>query len=207
MGAIPTPGVQECNTIQLLEPDGDVPVAVQGGVDSALDERGQVVLTDGQSEVSVEFTKPKLNANYRFEYLYVDTLGLVQPGVISAVPVTQTTMGFVVELAGAAIGTGYILRWRVVIVDAEVVSSPTPDVPESIYVNLPQNNVFSYNFQNPRSTQDYGFSELRVENLIDLPGAQIPIFPQVIVKQEQAFTVLLSQTPNNGNYYLVARTP
>lgn len=203
----PTPGVLECSNIQLLEPDGDVPVAIQGGVDPALDERGEVILTDNQSEVSVAFVKPKLNANYRFEYLYVDNLGIAQPGVITAVPVNQTTMGFIVELAGAAIGLGYVLRWRVVVVDAGITPAPTPDVPESIYVNLPQNSVFSYFFQNPRTTQDYGFSELRVENLIDLPGFQTPILAQVIVKQQGAFTVLLSPTPNNGNYYLVARTP
>lgn len=207
MGATPTTGL-ECSTIQVLEPDGDVPVAVQGGIDPALDERGEVILSDNQSEVNVAFTKAKLSANYRFEYLYVDNLGVAQPGVISAVPVTQTTAGFVVELAGAAIGAGYILRWRVVVV--EISFFVTQDVPESFYVNLPQARTFAYYFQSPRTTTDYRFSELRVEYNADPqedPLAIIPLFATVFLKTTTYFVVLLNNTPNNGRYYLVGKTP
>lgn len=207
MGALPTTGL-ECNIIQVLEPDGDVPVVNQGGIDPALDERGEVVLSDNQSEVSVTFAKPKMSADYRFEYLYVDNLGVAQPGVISAVPVTQTTAGFVVELAGAAIGVGYILRWRVVVVAVSLITSE--DVPESFYVNLPQARTYLYYFQSPRSTTDYRFSELRVEykgNPNDDPLAVIPIFPIVFYKATTYFVVLLNNTPNNGLYYLVGKTP
>lgn len=199
--------IQECSTIQLLEPNSDVPVGIAGETDPALDERGEEVLTTGQSEAVITFTKPKISAMYRFEYLYVDAIDIVQPGVISVVPVQQTAYGFTVELAGQPVAEGYILRWRVVVISTEVMPTPTPDIPESIYVQLPQSSVHSVMFNNPRSTQDYGFSELRIENLIDLPGLQVVIVPQVIVKLQEAFTVKLSQVPNNNNYYLVARTP
>jgi hypothetical protein len=201
--------LQDCQNIQLIEPGTDELVAnFPGSQDPSLSERGEVILNVGQSEVTVNFVIPKASAIYRFEYLYVDALGIILPGIISVVPTLMTAFGFTVELAGAPIGNGYILRWRVVVTALTgPITPPTVDQPESIYVPLPMANVFTYMFLNPRSTQTYGFSELRVENLIDLPGVQTPILAQVVVKLLQQFSVALSPTPNNNNYYLVARTP
>lgn len=201
--------LQDCQNIQLIEPGTDELVAnFPGSQDPSLSERGEVVLTAGQTEVNVVFATTKASAIYRFEYLYVDALGIVLPGIISVVPTLMTAFGFTVELAGTPIGGGYILRWRVVVTAlAGPITPPLVDTPESIYVPLPMSNVFTYVFVNPRSGQTYGFSELRVENLIDLPNVQTPILAQVVSKQQAQFSVALSPTPNNGNYYLVARTP
>ena len=201
---------EACDTIQILEPDSDVPTGIGGTSDPALTERGDVILQDGQSEVIVSFEETKLNANYRFEYLYVDDFGAFAPGVITAVPVLQTTMGFTVELAGAPIGPGYILRWRVVVIATTVPPpTPTPDIPESVYVNLPQNQTFTYHFQHPRSITTYTFSELRVEwtGIASPSVSPTAIFPMVIARALLYFTVFLNAIPPDGNYYLVARIP
>jgi hypothetical protein len=201
--------IEECQTIQILEPDGDLPVGIPGSSDPALTERGDVILQDGQTQVVVNFVAIKLNATYRFEYLYVDSFGAVAPGVINAVPVLQTTAGFTADLAGAPIGNGYILRWRVVvIVTALPPPSPTPDAPENVYVNLPMSQVFTYYFQSPRSITTYTFSELRVEWTGGFSfGAPVAIFPMVIARNLLSFTVWLNTIPADGNYYLVARIP
>lgn len=196
----------DCKNIQLIEPDSDVLTEQESGsVDPTLSERGELILTAGQTSAKIRFTTQKLSANYRFEYLYVDALGIASPGSISCVPVNQTIFDFTVEFAGEPITDGYILRWRVVVIS--VVQVPQIDQPESIYVQLPMSSVFTYTLTNPRSTQDYGFSELRVENLIDLPGAQTPILAQVVHKEQTQFAVALSPSPNNNNYFLVARIP
>lgn len=197
--------MSQCKNIQLIEPDSDLLTEQQSGsVDPSLSERGDFILTANKVEATITFLTPKLSANYRFEYLYVDDLGDNSPGVVSCVPTTQTVFGFTVKFAGAPIADGYILRWRVVVIS--VVTSQI-DVPEVIYAQLPMTNVFSYSLVNPRSTQDYGFSELRVENLIDLPGAQTPILAQIVHKEQTQFIVALSPTPNTNNYFLAARIP
>lgn len=196
----------QCKNIQLIEPDSDVLSETESGsVDPTLSERGELVLTIGQTGAQIEFVQKKLSSAYRFEYLYVDALGISTPGSITCVPSSQTIFGFKVEFAGSPIQDGYILRWRVVVVN--VTALPVLDLPESIYAQLPLSSVFTYMLVNPRSSQDYGFSELRVENLIDLPGAQTPILAQVVAKSQYSFSVSLSPTPNSGNYYLVARIP
>lgn len=212
-----TPGVQECQNIQILEPDATLPVATGAAPDPAFQERGEVVLTQGQSEVSVTFQTPKAG-DYRFEYLYVDAFGVTNPGTIKPVPITQTTAGFTVDLAGVPPVAGYILRWRVTVVLVGV--TPQVDTPESFRVQIPtpfpeglpipvppQFYTLSVTFQNPRSSNTYGFSELRVENLVDDPGTQTPIAIQVCAKTTTNFTIVFNPTPPTANYFLVGRTP
>jgi hypothetical protein len=198
-----------CSGIQILEPSGDVPVGEPGAFDPSLQEFGSLPLNTGVFNASVVFTTPKVTANYRFEYLYVDDLGVVvSPSVISVVPTVQTTQGFSVIFTGAPIATGYTLQWRVVVASLVLPENPLVDQPESFYVNLPLSNTFTYSFLSPRSNTTYGFSELRVENLVDtFPILGTGTFPMVIRKTQLNFTVLLSSVPGSGNYYLVGRTP
>jgi hypothetical protein len=197
-----------CTTIQLIEPDPTLPVGTIGppGSDPSLIEFGDVVLSQGQGVLSVTFQTPKAG-DYRFEYLYVDALGLTSPGVVDIVPVSQSIYGFTVDLSGVPLATGYILRWRVVVVTVVTTPGSLIDAPEAIRIQLAMTNTFTVAFVNPRSNTNYGFSELRIENLTDLPANQMPILAQVIAKTTLNFTVALSPTPNNTNYYLVARTP
>ena len=67
--------------------------------------------------------------------------------------------------------------------------------------------VFVAPLSNPRSTLTYGFTELRVENLIDLPQAQSPITVQVFEKRLDGFQIALSPIPPTPNYFLAVRTP
>jgi hypothetical protein len=63
-------------------------------------------------------------------------------------------------------------------------------------------------FTNPRSGTNYGFSELRVENLLDPPASQAIIRVQVTAKTISDFTLSVNPTPANGShYFLAARTP
>src|SRR5262245_18185792 len=196
---------QVCRTIQVLEPDPTVPVA-NWRFDPALDESGEVILTQGQTSITVNFKVKKTSANYRFEYLYVDAFGIANPGDIEPVVVSQTVIGFTVQFAGSPLAAGYILRWRVVVVYTEVVPGLV-DTPESLYLALPLSNLFTASFVNPRSNVDYGFSELRIENLTDDPTDQTPVLPQVVQKTILGFTVALNPTPPTGNYFLVVRSP
>lgn len=204
----------ECDTIQLIEPDSTLPVGIAGGTaDPSLNERGEVVLATGQSEVAVVFQTPK-SGLYRFEYLYVDAFGIVNPGTINPVPITQTAYGFTVDLAGAPPVEGYILRWRVVVVtigDAVAIDSP-----ENLRVMLnwqvgtppiPGQGVQDILFANPRSNITYGFTELRVENLTDDPRFQTPVAIQVVEKRIDGFKIAYNPVPQTANYFLVARTP
>jgi hypothetical protein len=197
---------QFCRTIQVLEPDPSLPVS-SWRVDPAIDESGTVDLLLGQVSVDVTFVVPKTSSNYRFEYLYVDAFGVPNPGGISPVVVSQTQIGFTVKLAAAPPVPGYVLRWRVFIVDTTVIGGEV-DTPESLRLQLPALvNFFTASFVNPRSDTNYGFSELRVENLIDPHNTQSPILAQVVQKTILGFSVGLSPSPRNSNYFLVARTP
>ena len=204
----------DCGTIQVIEPDGSLPVGTAGGsADPTLTERGEFILSAGNSEIAVPFVTQKASADYRFEYLYVDAFGVINPGTIMPVPVTQTAFGFTVDLAGVPPIDGYILRWRVTVITLGPVSSV--DAPESLYVQLihatladpPPTPVQDILFVNPRSNTQYGFTELRVENLIDPPADQYPVFVQVVEKRTDGFKVAINPLPNTENYYLAARTP
>ena len=195
--------MSDCNTIQIIE----------GGTDPNLDEKGEVALAVGQSEVSVTFTRSKAGT-YRFEYLYVDAFGQVNPGTIEPVVTAQTQYGFTVKLGGVAEATGYVLRWHVVVIS--VTTSFNVDAPESFRVQIPNvadlapppaARVLTVTFQNPRSNTLYGFSELRVENLIDNPATQTPIAVQVCAKTQTNFTICFSPAAPTNNYFLVGRTP
>ena len=203
-------GTPQCATIQVIEPDSTLPTTTipSAGFDPSMTEAGNVILYNNQqTQINVTFNTVKAG-DYRFEYLYVDSLGLSSPGVIPIVPVSQSVYGFSVNLAGIPLADGYILRWRVVVVT--IVQAPPGqqiDAPENIYINLTLTNTFTVPFVNPRSNTQYGFSELRVENLVDLPANQHPILAQVVTKTVTNFTVALSPTPDTANYYLKVRTP
>src|SRR5678815_1986403 len=136
MSCCPPGGIQ-CDTISIIEPDGSLPVGTAGGSnDPTLQERGEVSLAVDQSQVSVVFLAVKVNENYRFEYLYVDAFGEINPGGILPTVQAQSRYGFTVDLAGAPPVAGYVLRWRVVCVS----TTPTVlavDTPESFRVQLP----------------------------------------------------------------------
>jgi hypothetical protein len=207
-----------CNSIQILEPDASLPVGVAGGTsDPSLTERGSVVLAVNQSEVSVTFSAVKASEAYRFEYLYVDAFGVVNPGTINPVPIAQTKYGFTVDLAGVPPIEGYILQWRVVVIEIGLVGAV--DTPESFRVRMPfhfgaipvplppEFRILEVLFTNPRSNTNYGFSELRVENLIDDPIDQVVVNIQVCAKAIGSFTITFNPLPPTENYYLVGRTP
>ena len=201
-----TGGVQ-CSTIQILEPDNTLLTATSSGsADQALDESGVETLATGESEVSVVFQTQKLSNNFRFEYLYVDAFGLTNPGTIHPVPIVQTQFGFTVDLAGAPPLAGYLLRWRAVVVGIELPPGLV-DTPENLYLQLPQANNFRITFNNPWSTVTYGFTELRVENLVDGANLQTPILVQVVQKRNTDFLIALSPTPPSNHYYIAVRTP
>jgi hypothetical protein len=203
------PDTTTCQVIQVIEPDPTLSTAVipSPGFDPSMFESGDVPLAINQGTVTVTFQVVKAG-DYRFEYLYVDGLGAIHPGVINVIPVTQTVYGFTVNLAGVPRAVGRVLRWHVVVVT--VIQSPgnLVDAPETIRVALPVNaNSLVVSFVNPRSTAMYGFTELRVENVIDDPTLQSPVWVQVTLKTLITFTVGISPTPPTANYYLVARTP
>jgi hypothetical protein len=81
------------------------------------------------------------------------------------------------------------------------------DSPQNLYLQLPQANLFLVAFTVPRSNVQYGFSELRIENLIDPPDQQTPILAQVVHKTQLDFTLALNPTPDSDNYFVKVRTP
>jgi hypothetical protein len=199
----------QCRTIQVIAPDpllvtGSIP----GNIDPSIDESGSTPIPLNTTRMDVLFTIPKISENYRFEYLYVDAIAPDPnvPGAVEVVPVQTTRYGFSVKLAGLPLADGYILRWRVVVID--VASTIFIDAPELIRVQLPVNaRVFTATFTNLRSNEIYGFSELRVENLTDPPDTQRIILVQVTEKTTSTFTVGINPRPENAHYFLVARTP
>lgn len=209
-----------CTTIQVLEPDRDIPVALvpPPGFDPAYTEEGDVILSPGQTIVNVTFQAVKAG-DYRFEYLYIDDLGATNPGSIAVVPVIQTVYGFQVDLAGFGVPTdGCVLHWRVAVISSTAGPIGGIDSPESLYVQLPMASSAVITFVNPRSDTDYGFSELRIENLTDtggqISGSPVPeprglvlVSAMVIAKTTLNFTVQLSPTPPTNNYYIAVRTP
>ncbi len=197
-----------CKTYTIIEPDSTLLTSTgSGSVDKSLDESGSTVIPTDTGELQVPFTVPKASVNYRFEYLYVDALGITNPGDVEPVVSAQSLYGFTVDLAGIPLATGYILRWRVVVVEIDLVPSVV-DSPESLRLPLvPSVRSFIATFVNPRSNTNYGFIELRVENLIDDPATQRLILPQVVAKSNTNFRVELSASPDSENYFLVARTP
>jgi len=215
------PNQLQCQSIQLIEPDFTLPTVLlpPPGNDPGLTERGDVILEANAGIVGVQFLFPK-SGDYRFEYLYVDALGVGNPGVINIVPVATTQFGFTVDLSGVPIQDGYILRWHVVVISITP-GSIIVDAPESFRVQIPPGppgtlpgpplppEVISFQifFVNPRSNTDYGFSELRVENLVDAPNNQSIIGIQVVQKTTLSFKVLYRPVPPTGNYFLTGRTP
>jgi len=209
-----------CQNIQLIEPDFTLPVVVipPPGNDPGLTERGEVPLDASSGVVSVTFLAPKLG-DYRFEYLYVDSLGVSSPGAINVVPVSQTPYGFTVDLSGIPLVAGTsVLRWHVVVISVSA-TPPAVDAPESFRVQMPHATSLPAPplpdasismlvvFTNARSTTDYGFSELRVANLVHVPSQQSIIGIQVYAKMTTGFRLLFRPVPPNANYYLVGRTP
>lgn len=214
-------GSLACQTIQLIEPDTTLPTVTlpPPGNDPSLTERGDFILPENAGIITINFLFPKAG-DYRFEYLYVDALGLTNPGVVNVVPVTQTSFGFVVDLSGVPVVAGYILRWHVTVISISQ-GGLVIDAPENIRLLIPWHapgdipipplppNFFTvqYTFINPRSSAIYGFSEMRVENVVDLPADQSIISIQICEKQQNFFKVLFNPIPRTPNYYLVARTP
>ncbi len=196
-----------CRTFTFIEPDNTLATVTSSGAhDQSLDEWGSTIIPLGvPGSIHVDFVTPKASIGYRFEYLYVDALGLPNPGDVEPVVVDQTQFGFTVDLAGVPLAEGYILRWRVIVF--EITGGVVFDAPESLRVQLPQADIATVTFVSPRSTTTYGFTELRVENLIDPAATQRVILAQVVIKTQPTFTVGLNPTPDSDNYFLVVRTP
>jgi hypothetical protein len=206
-------GTIECDTVQIIEPQSDFLVDV-AGTTSDLDERGELELFTGQTHAEILFQVPKISINYNFEYLYVDAEGIPHAGGLHIVPTVRKTYGFQVVFAAgvpppspqAPPGSVYVLHWRVTVVRTS--SLVQVDAPESIYLLMPHSSTMVVPFTNPRSNTNYGFSELRVENLLDLPAHQAIIRVQVTAKTISDFTLSVNPTPAMGShYFLAARTP
>ena len=71
----------------------------------------------------------------------------------------------------------------------------------------PQFGVLQVTWVNPRSTTTYGFTELRVENLVDNPDTQTFVQPQIVGKTLSGCQVAFNPVPPTPNYYLTIRTP
>lgn len=196
-----------CRTVTFIEPDDTVLTATSsGGADQSLDESGSTIIPLNTPEMRVYFVTPKAGTDYRFEYLYIDTLGQTTPGAIIPVVSEQLASSFVVELAGIPLLEGYILRWRVIVVSLTIGS--LVDEPESLRVQILKNTrEQTFSFVNPRSSTNYGFTELRVENLLDPISTQRVVYPQIGAKTLLDFTVGFSTIVTTDNYFLVARTP
>jgi hypothetical protein len=195
-----------CRTIQVLEPDTVLTGLTTGGTDQSLDESGSMTIPIGpHARIFVPFETQKISANYRFEYLYIDALGISNPGNVEPVVVDQNVNGFVADFAGIPLAEGYILRWRVVVQDVTI--NLIVGAPESLRLQLSPARTFTATFVNPRANAIYGFSELRVENLTDPADFQRIVNVQVIAKTTLNFTVGMNPPPDSTNYYLVARTP
>lgn len=194
----------ECDTVQIIEPHDDLLVDT-AGTRSDVDERGEVELVDGQTSAVIIFQVPKLNAFYNFEYLYVDAMGNTNPGGIQIIPTVRAIEGFAVLFAGAPIGSGYVLHWRVTIVRTS--SLIQVDAPEDLYLQIPHAPTMGVTFVNPRSHVNYGFTELRVENLTDPPAGQAIIRVQVYAKTVSGFLLAVNPMPPTNFYFLRVRTP
>lgn len=199
--------IPECRTVQVLEPDDTLLVGTSSGsVDQSLDERGDYSIPLNTLEFPVYFATLKASAVFKFEYLYVDYVGdvLNQANTILPVVVIQNQIGFGIRLSAVAPDANYVLRWRVVVQEIDV--STHIDEPETIYYQLPRANQATILLVNPRSSDEWGFSEFRVENLTDPVGSQTPILAQVVARTQFSFQIGLSPTPHTNNYYLAART-
>lgn len=194
----------ECQTIQIIEPRDDLLVDTAGST-SDMDERGELPLVEGQVNAFVDFTVHKLNTNYHFEYLYIDAIGNAHPGATQIIPTSRQVDGFAVVFAGAPIGDGYVLYWRVTIVRSS--TSVQIDTPEDLYLQMPKSSLMSVTFVHERSNTDYGFTELRVENLHDAPESQQPIHVQVYQKMLGGFLLAVNPRPRTDFYFLKVRTP
>jgi hypothetical protein len=195
----------ECDTVQIIEPNTDLLVDT-AGANSDIDEHGEVLLNQGQTGVIVYFVVPKLNANYSFEYLYVEAANPPQshPGTVIPIPTIKLNIGFGIRLAGSPIAPGYVLKWRVTI--KRTSSLVQIDAPENLYLQMPRTTTMQVVFANPRGGVDYGFSELRVENLIDTTRRAL-IHVQVYQKGLNGFFLDVNPRPPTDHYFLKVRTP
>lgn len=199
------PDVIECDTVQIIEPKDDLLVDSAGSTND-MDERGELELVDGQINAVVLFEVLKLNAQYSFEYLYVDAMGNVEPGAVQIVPTVRAIEGFAVVFAGAPIGPGYVMHWRVVIHRPSALV--LIDAPEDLNVQLtPHANLQVIAFRQPRSGTNYGFTELRVENLTEDHSVQAVIHVQVVHKTISGFSIAINPRPPTEFYFLRVRTP
>jgi hypothetical protein len=209
-----TPTSPNCRTVTLIEPDQTLTSSLSSGsTDQSLEEHGTVILVTGQARVDVTFVTAKVTEGYRFEYMYVEIIGENHPANVEPVLMAKTRFGFTVKFAGWPIepvtpGTAYVFRWRVVVVRLDITDFSDINAPESLYLPLPIGaRTFTATFVNPRDHTNYGFTELRVENLVDADATQRVILAQVVTKTLNNFTVALSPPANTINYRLVARTP
>lgn len=196
--------VIECDTVQIIEPKDDLLVD-SAGTTNDMDERGTLELNSGQINAVIVFEVPKLNPNYAFEYLYIDAMGNVEPGAIQIVPTVRAIEGFAVVFAGAPIGPGYVLHWRVNVHRKSALV--LIDAPEDLNLRMPRTNTMSIVFHQPRSGTNYGFTELRVENLTEDHNVQAVIRVQVYHKTISGFLIAVNPRPPSDFYFLRVRTP
>jgi hypothetical protein len=199
--------------IQILEPDSDILVGSGGSQDQALEESGSVQLAIGQLEVIVIFQTLKLSNDYEFTVNYIENLVDPNPASIEGVPVLRTQGAFKLELDAQPDTVNYTLYWRVRVRSGTTTTQPIPtpspssDLPDSGITPITQGASSQLiSFHQARSNKTYGFSELRIENLIDGQGQQSE-WIQVVDKQFAGFTIIINPPTDTGNYNLVWRTP
>jgi hypothetical protein len=195
-----------CRTISILEPENDSIVTANGSIDQSLDESGSVELTIGQTEAEVTFATFKLSSDYDFDDLYIENLVDSPAGAIGIVPIVRTQAGFTVQFDGAPDTANYVLFWRVRVrsgLNNESESSGSTQDPESgqTTLNLAATSQ-TITFSTARINATYGFSEFRVENLVDSAATQQVTWVQVTSKTQSNFVITINPPPDTVNYKL-----
>jgi hypothetical protein len=184
----------------LLEPDEDVLVGTRGDRDESLEESGSLSLANGQTSAVILFSTPKFSNDYEFN-IYFENLTDLTPTVLQWLPMQKGTLGFTVGISPATDSANYVMFWRVRVRDTALASPVLVDAPESgrtiLTVGAMQQTI---PFLSPRSTNFYGFSEWRIENLVDLPSSQESVWIQLASKTKTDFTIVINPPADTPNY-------
>lgn len=198
--------MSQCRTVVLIEPESDSLVATStSAIDQSIDESGTVELTIGQTQVNVTFETFKISADYQFDSLYIENLVDEPAGAIEIVPTVRTQAGFTVELSGAPPTANYTLYWKVQARSgqASTSTSGSSQDPESNSTSLDLGATSQViTFTTARTGITYGFSEFRVENIVDAAATQQVEWVQVTGKTTSNFTIAINPPPDTANYKL-----
>lgn len=197
--------MSQCRTIQIIEAENDSLVASStAAIDQSIDESGTVDLETGQTQVNVTFETFKISDDYQFDSLYIENLVDEPAGAIEIVPTVRTQAGFTVELSGAPPTANYTLYWKVQARTGQATStSGSSSDPESGSTTLNAAATSqTITFTTARTDATYGFSEFRVENIVDAAATQQVEWVQVTSKTTSNFVIAINPPPDTANYKL-----